>query len=229
MHRVSVIIPVYQENPAKVRRLVASIASQNPLEIIIVDGLGDLELELPPVARVIRSNRGRGNQLANGAEEALGEVLWFVHADSEVDPYSLSAIAESIKKLPLGYFSLKFDHPSPFYRFLEFTTARRSAWAGIVFGDQGMFMTRQFYDEVGGMPRQPIMEDYELSLRLKARRIKWASLPQKILTSPRKYELEGRLRMLVDMHVLRWKYRRARNKGADIDALYRLYYKKENK
>ena len=100
----------------------------------------------------------------------------------------------------------------------SWTANARVRWSGVPFGDQTMFMTREIYDAVGGMPELPIMEDYELSRRLKA--VCWPKqLRQKVYTSPRRFESGGNIRVMIQMRHLRHLYR----KGVDIETIARLY------
>ena len=81
----------------------------------------------------------------------------------------------------------------------------RSRWTGIATGDQAMFMCRETFAQVGGFAPQPLMEDIDLSQRLRAVG-RPACLRQRVLTSGRRWEQRGVWRTIVLMWRLRWRY-----------------------
>ena len=94
----------------------------------------------------------------------------------------------------------------------------RSRLSGIATGDQGMFVTRDAFERVGGFPAQPLMEDIELSRRLK-RLGRPACLRARVRTSGRRWEQRGVWRTIVLMWRLRWRYWR----GESAEAIARAY------
>jgi GT2 family glycosyltransferase len=95
---------------------------------------------------------------------------------------------------------------------------RRSRWSGIATGDQAMFMTRAAFDAAGGFPEQPLMEDIELSIRLR-RMSAPTCLHERVATSGRRWEQRGVWRTIVLMWRLRWLYAR----GVPAERLAALY------
>ena len=95
----------------------------------------------------------------------------------------------------------------------------RSRLTGIATGDQAIFVRRDVFDALGGYPDIPLMEDVELSARLK-RRGRIRCLRLRVTTSARKWEREGILRTIVLMWTLRFLY----FFRVDPARLHRWYY-----
>jgi len=84
--QLSVIIPAFNEE-RRIRACIESAQRINPLEVIIVDGGSTdrtCEIAQEAGAIVIRSSKGRGIQMNNGASLAKGEILLFLHADVQI-------------------------------------------------------------------------------------------------------------------------------------------------
>jgi hypothetical protein len=96
---------------------------------------------------------------------------------------------------------------------------RRSRLTGICTGDQAIFVRRVVFEGLGGYPDIPLMEDIELTRRLK-RRGRLAALPLRVVTSARKWEGEGPLRTILLMWTLRLLYAL----GVSPARLHRWYY-----
>lgn len=88
-----------------------------------------------------------------------------------------------------------------------------------MFGDQGIFIRRKLFFEIGGFPELPIMEDYQFSLTLKELGVKLGITQKRIYTSDRRFVKGGRLRIMWKMNRLRAMYRR----GVDIEKIADLY------
>jgi rSAM/selenodomain-associated transferase 2 len=168
---ISVVIPTLNE-AARLPCLLDSLAREDAdHEVIVVDGGSEDETVAIAARRgsmTIGSRPGRGHQLRAGAAIARGTVILFLHADSIVAPRALSAIAEAFKADPRligGNFRLLFDGPSGFSRWLT----RFYAWLrrhGVYYGDSGLFVRRDVYDALGGIPPIALMEDYAFVRRL---------------------------------------------------------------
>ena len=142
-------------------------------EILFVDGGstdGTLAL-LKDRYPVIQSPKGRAKQMNMGAEESSGDVLFFLHCDSEVPPTALEEIETVMKKYRAGCFGIAFHS----YNFFMFTcrviSNHRIKDRKVMFGDQGIFIDRKLFFEVGKFPEMPILEDYQFSLILKEKGI----------------------------------------------------------
>ena len=157
---------------------------------------GTLALARRAGARTVRCPAGRGSQLRAGAAAATGRWLFFVHADCRLHDearQSLQAFLEAADEGDFAHFDFALDRSDWIHRFIEFGQDLRERWAGLVYGDQGLVVSRALYDAVGGHPDWPLMEDVEVVDRLAARGRRVA-LPAPLVTSARRYDREGGLR-----------------------------------
>ena len=157
--------------------------------------------------------------MAAGAGVANGEWLWFVHADTRLSPGVVAELADRLDKPHWGFFSVRLDGGSWPYRMIERTMSWRAAASGIATGDQGIFVHRELLDAVGGVPKQPLLEDVELCRRLR-RLAKPVVLWEPVLASSRRWERDGIARTILAMWWLRFRY----FAGADPNSLAREYY-----
>lgn len=218
--RLSVIVPILNEEEV-LPAFLESIAQWNCVdEVLFADGGSyDATLALLKGHAVVSGAHGRGAQCRLGAQQAKGDALAFVHVDSIVPPDSMQAIRDALEgSTQWGCLSLRFNGGSLGMGIGAWCSNMRVRLTGIPFGDQVMFMTRSAYESVGGMPELPLMEDYELSRRLRA--LSWPRLlPQKVFTSARRFSNDGIIRVAAQMRYLRHLYR----KGVDPDELARQY------
>ncbi|HSR42491.1 MAG TPA: TIGR04283 family arsenosugar biosynthesis glycosyltransferase, partial [Longimicrobiales bacterium] len=146
-------------------------------------------------ARVVEAPRGRGVQLNAGAR-AAGETPWllFLHADVRLSPDAGDALASWLEEggaERAGFFRFGLEGDDWFWRFLELGQRLRERLYGLAYGDQGLVVSRDLFDAVGGYPEIPLMEDVEILRRLR-RRVPVERLPATLRASPRRYEREGR-------------------------------------
>ena len=188
--RVSVVIPTLDE-AAHVERTLASVRAAD--ERIVVDGGSrDLTVDLARSAgaRVLLAPRGRGSQLARGAEEATGDWLVFLHADTALEVGWMDALRALPQDVAGGAFRLAIASPRPAFRAVEWGVAWRCRLFGLPFGDQGLFARRAAYLEVGGFRPFPLMEDIDFVRRLaRAGRLRFPR--PRAFTSPRRWERHG--------------------------------------
>ncbi len=121
-------------------------------------------------AKVVTAPPGRGGQIAAASSGATGDVLWIVHADSVPLSDAAERILRTLHANPQavgGAFGMAFDEEKPALRWIARLNNARAFLTGISFGDQGQFVRRAGLDRVGGLPDLRLMEDVELSLRLK--------------------------------------------------------------
>lgn len=168
-------------------------------EVVVVDG-GSTDGTVPVAraagVRVVRSPRGRGTQLRAGAEAASGDWLFFVHADSRLDEEARRALRTFLGRadeLEFAHFDFQLTRNDWIHRFIEFGQDLRERWLGLVYGDQGLVVSRTLYEEVSGYPDWPLMEDVGIVQRLE-KRGRRVPLPAVLLTSSRRYDEEGGLR-----------------------------------
>jgi rSAM/selenodomain-associated transferase 2 len=193
--------------------------------VILVDGGSD-DLTTQVAARfsdvrLLTSPRGRARQMNAGAHASRGDVLLFLHADTWLPDGALGAVTAVLEdsRVVGGRFDVRFDSPRAVFRMIAFFMNLRSRMSGISTGDQAIFVRRHVFEAMGGYPDLPLMEDVELSRRLK-RRGRLAALPGRVTTSSRKWEREGALRTMVLMWVLRLLYMA----GVPPARLHRWYY-----
>ena len=212
--KISIIVPVLNETE-KISDLIRNLRElSGDKEIIISDGGstdGTLEkLKYFNDVTVISSDSGRALQMNTGAKIATGEVLWFIHADSAVSKRSLYDIEKAIQAGALGgFFKIEFyDAKDKFMKFIEKTSHTRAKNFCLIFGDQGLFLRRDFFKELGGFAKVDLMEDWEMSSRLrkyhKQKRI--YGLETIIGTSARRYIKNGRLKTWLKMNLIKTLY-----------------------
>ena len=179
-------------------------------ELILVDGGSEQSVAAtaePYVDKLLVTPPGRASQMNRGGESAGGDLLWFLHADSRIEPgieqAMLSAAGDGA---PLwGRYDVRLSGPHPLLRIVERMMNWRSRLTGIATGDQGLFVERRLFDEVGGFPEQPLMEDIEISRRLK-RIVPPLCLRQRLTTSSRRWESGGVVSTILLMWGLRLFY-----------------------
>lgn len=208
--RVSIIIPAINESEAISHTLqrIQPLREQGH-ELIIVDGGSTddtLSLAEPLADMVIHSDKGRALQMNTGAAMASGDVLWFLHADTLVAEDSLTLLSNALSSgYDWGRFDVRLSGAHWALRIVERMMNLRSCLTGIATGDQGLFMMRTAFDQVEGFPLIPLMEDIELSKRLK-KLGRPACIKKVIVTSSRRWEQKGILRTILLMWRLRLLY-----------------------
>ena len=223
--RISIIVPVWNE-ASLIRPFLQHVRERAPeTEIIVVDGGssdGTAKLAETFADRIVRTRRNRAVQMNAGARAAGGDVLWFLHVDVELPAQCLDEIGRTLNdpNVAGGYFRIRLPQ-SPFVYRLTDSFAH---YAGILLrmrcGDHGIFCRRQLFEDLGGFPETPIMEDVEF-FRMLHRRGRVAHTRKRLVVSPRRYEEVGMLRLTlaygliatlyaggVPLRVLRWLYAR---------------------
>ncbi len=219
---VSVVIPTLNE-AEDIARTVRKALQLGPHEVIVADGgSSDRTVDNAKTAgaRVVSSRCGRGTQLNAGAEAATGTTLLFLHADCCPPALSLWYIGQVLQESDVvgGAFELKLDRTTPWLRVVEMTANWRSYLWGKPYGDQGVFVRKDVFEQIGGFPDWPLMEDVEL-----ARRLRQAGtiqiIPRPVIASARKWEKGGILRTYLIMKLTQWGY----YLGASPESLSRFY------
>ena len=208
---LSIVVPVLREAENLARLLSALRAEAPGAEIIVADGGSDdgsreVAARVPGVL-VLAGERGRARQMNAGARVARGDALLFLHADTVLPEEATSAISSALADPSVvgGRFDVRFTSSRWPFRMIAALMNRRSRWSGISTGDQGIFVTRAAFDALGGYPDIPLMEDIELTRRLK-RLGRLESLYLRVTTSSRKWERDGVLRTILLMWSLRFLY-----------------------
>lgn len=223
--RLSVIIPTRNE-ASTLPLLLADLAPLRAAgaELIVVDGGSSdatRELAAARVDRLLEASAGRARQMNAGAAVARGDYLWFVHADTRIADAAIRRLLEVLAERPLwGRFDVRLSGPGLALRLVGAMISLRSRVTGVATGDQGIFVERGSFAALGGYADIPLMEDIELSRRLK-RRARPRCVRPPLSTSSRRWERDGIWRTVL----LMWRLRLAYYCGASPDQLARQYHR----
>ena len=193
---ISVIIPALNES-ARIEGAIRA-ARNEEAEIIVVDG-GSHD-RTPPLAaragaRVISSPKGRARQQNSGAEDAAGQILLFLHADTILPEDYLKQVFEMMldQKIILGAFSFKTDLDNGFMKGIEFLANFRARRLHLPYGDQALFVRKSTFEDINGFPETPLAEDFYF-VRGLARLGRVGIIPASAVTSARRWQIRGLLR-----------------------------------
>ena len=196
---LSIIIPVFneQENIAQVLKNLESVPD---IEIIVVDG-GSQD-DTVAIAQSLNINSlnikvivipaGRAKQMNAGAAIASGDSLLFLHGDTCLPSGFETLIPEALSrpKVVAGAFELGISGTDWKLRIVEWMVKVRSHLFSLPYGDQAIFLSKQQFQNLGGFPELPIMEDFQLILKLQ-KQGKIHILPVKVTTSGRRWQKLG--------------------------------------
>ena len=222
--RISVVVPTLNERE-QLPRLLQDLAAlrREGLELILVDG-GSSDAT-PAVAagrvdQVIVTAPGRAAQMNAGARAARGAILWFLNADSRVAPAALAMLDRACADgHRWGRFDVRLSGRRWPFRIIERMMNLRSCVSGLATGDQGIFVSRELFNAVGGFPDQPLMEDIALSKALRRHGAPYCIRHPRLVTSSRRWEMGG----IWHTVWLMWRLRLAYALGATPHRLARLY------
>src|SRR5215510_11744426 len=172
---VSVIIPVLNEESRIVDQFQYLSALPGTHEVIVVDGgSSDRTIDLVraiPRARLVTAAAGRASQMNAGARVASGDVLLFLHADVRLPPNAMRWVSEALSEPAVVAGAFRTWTVSEGSRTwlapLLHLADLRSRYSALPYGDQALFVRADVFRRVGGFPEQPLMEDLELSRRLR--------------------------------------------------------------
>ncbi len=192
---ISIIIPTLNEAQTIVSCILSIRRQSEAAEIIVVDGGSTDETvkAAQPYASVITSLRGRAAQMNAGARRATGDALLFLHADSHLPLDALPALEQALdgSQVVGGTFMLRFDHPHVLLRLIAFFTWFRFRY--FHYGDQGVFVRRSVFWQLGGFKDIPLMEDVDFIQRLRqVGRV--ALIRRPVTTSARRFLQNGIVR-----------------------------------
>ena len=222
--QIVVVVPVLNEAAAVAGSLAqAKILGEQGATVVFVDG-GSADATFKMLreagAQVVGSEPGRALQMNAGARQQPCEVLLFLHADTRLPESALAQIAQALADgAAWGRFDVRIEGRSRWLPVVAFMMNMRSRFTGIATGDQAIFMTRAAFDAVGGFPQQALMEDIDMSRKLK-KLSRPACLRSKVTTSGRRWDARGAWPTIVLMWKLRWAYWRGASPG-DIARAYR--------
>jgi rSAM/selenodomain-associated transferase 2 len=178
---ISVVIPTYNEEKALPKTLQALFSQPGSFETILVDG-GSTDRTRAVVAdhisltqhsvlstiQLITAPKGRASQMNAGAMEAKGEWLLFLHADTILPDGAIQRLndMETDQSIQAGGFMHQFSGGDWRLKFISFLDNFRCARSRIIYGDQALFVRRALFEQLGGFPNQPILEDVAFCERL---------------------------------------------------------------
>jgi rSAM/selenodomain-associated transferase 2 len=220
---LSIIIPVLNEAAGIVVLLqsLQGLRAQGA-EIIVADGGSadaTIQLALPLADQVMTAPQGRASQMNAGAAIARAPLLLFLHADTRLPAGAMPQLVLAIAQGALwGRFDVKLSGTASGLGLIGTMMNLRSRLSGIATGDQAIFVRRDVFNQLGGFPDLPLMEDISFSRQMK-RLGRPACLSEKVITSGRRWEKHGVLRTILLMWSLRLRF----FLGADPADLAREY------
>ena len=216
--KISIIIPCYKEGDTLSKMEEQLRPYKKQAEILFADGG---ENHFSGEYKVVPCPKGRAKQMNTAAKAASGDILFFLHCDSILPKDFLEEIREALRKTPVACFGIRFSPSTPLMTICSFISNHRVYDRKVMFGDQGIFLGRELFFQMGGFPDLPLMEDYQFSLNLKKCGIPMGLCRKRLITSERRFSgsLFHKLSTMWKMNRLRARYR----KGEDIDALAKEY------
>lgn len=223
---LSIIVPLLNERallPAVLPTILRLKQSHGAVEWLFVDGGsgdGSVEYLQAQGLRVIASDAGRARQMNAGAAQASGAWLLFLHIDTLLSTEALTALRRHCEQWPPGWgrFDVRIHGRSSMLKVVASMMNWRSRITGIATGDMGIFVHREVFAAVSGFPEQPLMEDIEISRRLK-RTGRPHCLSQPVITSGRRWDEKGVWATIL----LMWRLRIAYFMGRSADDIARRY------
>ena len=225
--KYSIIVPVLHES-AFINRLLSHLETfkeREDCEIIVVDGdpsHDTIDAITDTRINAISSISGRGMQLNAGAAAAKGDIFIFLHVDSRLPSNAFQLIHDVVRNPDYvgGAFDLRIKSKSKFLRIISRLTSIRARMTRIPYGDQAIFIRKDYFNEIGGFKNIKIMEDVELMKRIRKKGDKICILKEYVLTSSRKWEKEGLLWCTIKNRIISLLY----IFGVHTDTLERMYY-----
>lgn len=192
--KISLIMPVFNEAKS-LRRTLNSLRLSSTEELIVVDGGSTdntVSIAREFTDKVYVTETGRARVMNYGASQAKGEIFLFLHADCTLPERAFSIIRETLGNhcIIAGSFDLSISHTGFRYRVIEVGANLRSRVTSIPYGDQGIFLEKEVFHRIGGFSDIPLMEDIDISRRLK-KIGKIAFVRPPVQTSARRWINEG--------------------------------------
>jgi rSAM/selenodomain-associated transferase 2 len=196
--KFSIIIPVLNEGNLihPLMDHLESLEGCENCEFIVVDGSpdgGTIKAVTRQGVQCVKSPQGRASQMNAGAARARGEILIFLHADTRMPRQALERIDQIMTPRTVigGAFDLRIDSMRPMLKIVARIASLRSRLTRIPYGDQAIFVRRDYFHQVGRYPEIPLMEDVALMRRIKRAGGRIAFIPDPVVTSARRWEQEG--------------------------------------
>jgi len=225
--QLSIIIPVLNE-AVVIKNTLAALGALRlqGAEVIVVDGGSTddtVDLAVQASDWILTSPSGRAVQMNYGAKFARGDYLLFLHADTLFSDDAWKQLTAAIRDRRLwGRFDVRLSGRNVLLRIVESAMNLRSRLTGIATGDQAIFVQSSAFHDVGGYSEIALMEDIELSKKLKQRELP-VCLNSKVVTDSRRWEEHGILRTIA----LMWSLRLLYFMGVDASLLAKIYARKK--
>ena len=226
--KLSIIVPVLHETEAinPFIEHVRKVGEGEDYEIIVVDGSHERNtINAIKNQDVIKktSLKGRARQMNAGAAVARGEILLFLHVDTKLPLNAFKKIREvpENNRYVGGAFDLELDTQRRSLRFIAWTARIRVRLTHIPYGDQAIFIRKDYFNAIGGYRDIPLMEDVELMERIKRLGGKICIIKDPVRSSPRKWLQDGIFYTTFRNHIIRMLY----FLGVSPNKLVKLYYK----
>ena len=228
--KISVVIPVLNEGNqiGEILSALDNAAAGVPYEVIVVDGDpsgSTIQRIADPGIITITAGRGRARQMNAGAARASGEILLFLHADTRLPEKAFSSITGALagRRFISGAFDLGIQNDRRIFQLIGRCASLKHRLTRVPYGDQAIFIQRQYFQEIGGYREIPLMEDIELMKRIKRKGWPIIILRDAVKTSSRKWEKDG-----VAYTIFRnWTLQTLYLLGMPAERLVRYYYKEQ--
>ncbi|MEE9446608.1 MAG: TIGR04283 family arsenosugar biosynthesis glycosyltransferase [Arenicellales bacterium] len=228
--KISIIMPAYQEGEAIIVKLVTLLNMAADFELIVIDSSSveqfkqvrdrlDADVHSNRLMYLAADQKGRALQMNQGARVSQGEILLFLHADTNLPANALNSIVQGLKRnWRWGRFDVRFDQTTWPFKMIAYMMNMRSRKTGIATGDQALFMSKAAFDVVGGFNEIALMEDIAMSKKLKSIGAPLC-LRAQVQTSARRWQKKGVIKTIVLMWAIRLSY----FLGASPERLARWY------
>jgi rSAM/selenodomain-associated transferase 2 len=218
---ISIVIPTLNEASC-LADTVQSLRKERPHQIIIADG-GSTDGTRAAAAGadlLLETGRGRGTQMNAGALRATGDVLLFLHADCRLESGALAAAERCLTRpgVIAGCFRMTVRASGWGYRWIDCFATTRVRLAGMIYGDQGLFLRRASFERLGGFPPWRLLEDVYFSKQLR-RLGRLVLAPRRIFVSPRRWQRSG----IVGQTLRNWRLLALATAGVHPDQLAAYY------
>lgn len=197
---ISVVIPVFHEE-ALINDAINRLKGMEPksgIEIVVVDGserAETLKVISSGKVKAVIAEKGRGRQMNRGVAETSGDIVLFLHVDTALPEGSFEDIAFAMESEACvgGAFDLGIADEGWAFRIIERVASLRSRLSRIPYGDQAIFVKRDYFLKMGGYKDLPLMEDVDLMRRVKKKGGRLCFINRKVKTSSRRWRKEGLL------------------------------------